>query len=244
MRNLIKTTLALLFFSASPLLANDIYITQVGDDLDLDIVQDGQNNVIGTAQTDVSLTGDGMTFSITQTGNTNSIAAIIKGVNYTGTWAFTGNSNTVDLKCSSASTGDCDDVTLNITTTGDTNDYKVYIGENNDSEDLIAAFSVTGDGNEFDVDVDGKAANLTVTVNNSSSVSTTEAATTNATAAAGGNAVEIDMTGDGDSAGHTVDLTITGGGTAVEIDQSGIYDNHIDLSLTGDDGDVNITQSD
>ena len=52
------------------------------------------------------------------------------------------------------------------------------------------------------------------------------------------------MTGDGDSAGHTVDLTITGGGTAVEIDQSGIYDNHIDLSLTGDDGDVNITQSD
>jgi hypothetical protein len=28
--------------------ANDIYIDQVGDSLDLDIVQDGQNNKIGT----------------------------------------------------------------------------------------------------------------------------------------------------------------------------------------------------
>jgi len=104
---------------SSWVLSNDIYIDQIGDSLDLDITQDGSNNQIGNSTTDVTLAGDNMTFSITQTGNTNTIAAVIKGTTYTGTWSFTGNSNTVDLLCSSATTGDCDTVTLNITTTGD-----------------------------------------------------------------------------------------------------------------------------
>ena len=68
--NILKLTGLLLLLSA-PTLANDIYIDQVGDSLDLDIVQDGQNNVIGNSTTDVGLTGDDMTFSITQTGNSN-----------------------------------------------------------------------------------------------------------------------------------------------------------------------------
>jgi hypothetical protein len=42
----------------TPALANDIYIQQSGDNLDLDITQDGQNNVVGTSSTAVSLTGD------------------------------------------------------------------------------------------------------------------------------------------------------------------------------------------
>jgi len=56
-------------FTVTPALANDIYIEQVGDTLDLDITQDGANNVIGTSTTDVNLDGDDMTFSITQTGS-------------------------------------------------------------------------------------------------------------------------------------------------------------------------------
>ena len=68
----------------TPINANDIYITQVGDTLDLDIVQDGQNNTIGTSLQDVVLgsgsgASDSMTFSITQTGNSNSITAQILG---------------------------------------------------------------------------------------------------------------------------------------------------------------------
>ena len=37
--------------------ANDIYITQVGDTLDLDIVQDGTGNTIGDGVTGVNLDG-------------------------------------------------------------------------------------------------------------------------------------------------------------------------------------------
>ena len=77
--------------------ANDIYITQSGDSLDLDITQDGQDNVIGTSTTGVSLTGDDMTFAITQTGSYNTIAATIKGATYTGTWSITGDSNDIAL---------------------------------------------------------------------------------------------------------------------------------------------------
>ena len=72
-------------------MANDIYIEQVGDTLDLDITQDGTDNVIGTSTTDVNLDGDSNDIPITQTGDMNTIVADIQGTSYTGTWQFTGD---------------------------------------------------------------------------------------------------------------------------------------------------------
>ena len=74
----------------TPVMANDIYIEQVGDTLDLDITQDGTDNVIGTSTTDVNLDGDPMTFAITQPGDLNNIAEAIQGNTYTGPRVFTG----------------------------------------------------------------------------------------------------------------------------------------------------------
>ena len=148
----------------SSVFANDIYIEQVGDNLDLDITQDGQNNEIGDSTTDMTLNGDNMTFAITQTGNTNTIDAIIKGATYTGTWSFTGDSNTVDLLCSSTSSGNCDTVTLNITTTGDSNNYDFDIGEVADASSSTVSFTVTGDHNVTTAAIDGQSASVTVTV--------------------------------------------------------------------------------
>ena len=50
MNKLIKSFIMAGILSAIPITtwSNDIYIEQVGDTLDLDIVQDGQNNKIGT----------------------------------------------------------------------------------------------------------------------------------------------------------------------------------------------------
>ena len=228
---------SMLFF-LSPAYANDIYIQQSGDNLDLDITQDGQNNVVGTSSTDVTLAGDDMTFAITQTGNTNTIAAVIKGDTYTGTWAFTGNTNTVDLLCSSAATGKCDTVTLNITTTGDDNDYTIKIGESADSDNAVVNFTVTGDNNILTPTINGKSAALTVTLNNASSLST------NSDAGDEGVAITTTQTGDGDSQGHGITLDVTGGGGKIDITQSGIYDNTVDLTIAGDDFDVDISQTD
>ena len=218
--------------------ANDIYIDQVGDNLDLDIVQDGQNNKIGTSLTDADFDGDNMTFSITQTGNTNEITADIQGNTYTGTWVFTGNSNTVDLLCDSSANGNCETVTLNITTTGDSNAYTINIGETGDAENATIAFTVTGDNSVINTDVDGTNSDITVTMNNSASLATTSANSDE------GNQLDLTQSGNGDVNGHSITLNITGGGSTYTVTQSGIYDNKVDATFNGDSQDVDITQSD
>ena len=237
MKNIFKIASLLVLLSISAW-ANDIYIDQVGDSLDLDIVQDGQNNVIGTSSTDVSLTGDDMTFSITQTGNNNTIAALINGNTYTGTWAFTGDYNTVDLDCDSSGGTNCENITLNITTTGDTNDFTFAIGGSADSDGSSIAFIVTGDNNIIDSTINGQSASLTVTMDNSASLATSSAAGDE------GNAVTTVQSGDGDVNGHSITLDITGGGSTYDINQSGIYDNTVNATFSGDSQDVDITQSD
>ena len=236
MKNFILSSLLILL--VTPALANEIYITQVGDGLDLDITQDGSGNDFGDSTTDVLLNGDDMTFAITQTGNNNDIAAVIKGANYTGTWTFTGNTNTVDLKCSSASAGNCETVTLNITTTGDDNTYDFDIGESADADATSIAFTVTGDDNIVNAVVDGESAAITVVSNNSTSLST------NSTAGDAGNEFTFDIDGDGSTNGHTVNLTVTGGGSFYDITQGGVNDNTVDATFTGDDQDVTISQTD
>jgi hypothetical protein len=222
---------------SSALFANDIYIQQVGDTLDLDIVQDGQDNKIGTGTQDVVLgsTGndaDNMTFSITQTGNLNTITAQILGATYTGTWTFTGDSNEVDLLCSSSAAGNCDTVTLNIAATGDDQDYTINIGETADSDGAVINFTVTDDDNIITTDVNGTSAAITVVIDGSSSLSSTD------------STLDIDVAGNGDVNGHTINFNATGRDHTIKFDQSGVYDNVIDLTTSGDGHDINITQSD
>jgi hypothetical protein len=232
----------------APALANDIYITQVGDSLDLDIVQDGGSNEFGDETTAVSLNGDFMTFSITQTGDGNDIAAVINGDTYTGTWAFTGDYNTVDLLCDSTGTagaGNCEAVTLNITTTGDDNAYKFYIGETGDAGGSTVNFTVTGDDNVVDADIDGVDATIDVTVTNTLPTNTT--AITSATDGTlsttnGGNIIDINV--DGGTAGHTIDLDLDGSANVVTIDQSGAGDATVVLDATTNGSTIDITQSD
>lgn len=59
MKKIITLVLMLMFGSAT--WANEIYIDQIGDTLDLDITQDGQDNTFGDSTTDASLTGNNMT---------------------------------------------------------------------------------------------------------------------------------------------------------------------------------------
>ena len=229
---------------STPALANDIYIEQVGDTLDLDIVQDGTNNVIGTSTTDVNLDGDDMTFSITQTGSTNSIVADIQGNSYTGTWAFTGDSNTVDLSCDSTSGTNCENITLNITATGDSNAFTFDIGDTADADGSTIGFTITGDGNVINSNVDGVSAEVAVTVNNASSNASGGATSGQLTSSGAGNVVDINISGDGDSIGHTVKIDATGGASSYTVTQSGVNDNMVDADFAGDDQDVDITQSD
>lgn len=247
MRNNIFLIAALLVSWPLNSMGNEIYIEQIGDNLDLDITQDGQNNEFGDSVADAKLLGDDMTFNITQTGDTNKIDASINGSDYTGTWVFTGSNNDVELTCDPVGGVKCDNVTLNITTTGDSNIFDVFLGATADASGLIANFTITGDGNVIQTAVDGANADITVTIdsdsNNNSTSTVNDVGTGNSTGS-GGNLLDIVITGDGDTNGHKIILDLTGGGNNLSIAQSGIRDNLVDLDLTGDDGDVQIIQSD
>ena len=63
--------IAFLMLFALPVMANDIYVTQSGATLDLDITQDGQNNTVGNSTTSSSVIGATTTIDIDQDGNSN-----------------------------------------------------------------------------------------------------------------------------------------------------------------------------
>lgn len=232
--NLIKATIfSLSVVVAAPAMGNLIYIDQIGNNLDLDIIQDGQDNTIGDSVTDATFSGDDMTFSITQTGDYNIIAATIKGNDYTGTWAISGDSNNIDFTCDETTGANCETVTMNVTITGNNQDLDIFIGETADSNNLIANITIDGDDNVVAMDVNGVAATVTLDIDNSMS-----------SAAIDDNSFDIDISGDGDVNGHTLIMDHTGGGATVVVDQSGMNDNYIEMTTNGEDAAINITQSD
>ena len=72
----IVLAMGLIVSTSNRLLGNDIYITQSGNGLDLDITQDGNNNRVSTKSTAASnatLIGKNQTINFTQTGDNNKI---------------------------------------------------------------------------------------------------------------------------------------------------------------------------
>lgn len=235
-------TTAFLILASTSVYANEIYIDQIGDNLDLDITQTGTDNffgdvsgsgtVSGSTQKPVVLEGDDMTFSITQTGNNNEIAATIKGNTYTGNWQFTGNTNTVDMTCDSQGAVQCETVTVDITTNGNSNAFNIFIGENKVADNLVATFTVDGDGNTVNANLDAVNADVTVTVDNTASLAAT------------GNTFNIDQDDAGDINGHSVTYNHTGGAGTINITQSGLTDKTVDVISSGDNHQVDIIQTD
>ena len=215
----IITILSVMFISLS-VYANDIYINQSGATLDLDITQDGQNNTIGSSTTASSVIGATTNLAITQVGNNNVMTFDVNGATYTGTFSVTGDSAGNNSSCGTA--------TASIVWVGSTNDIDVDIGET--ASDTNATVSITGasgsDSNTVLATIDGTSAILTLSINGDT------------------NNFLVDIDGDGDVNGHTYIHTHTGSIADVDITQSGVYDNMITLTTSGDNHDIDITQTD
>ena len=221
--------IALLILFTLPVMANDIYVTQSGATLDLDITQDGQNNTVGNSTTSSSVIGATTTIDIDQVGNSNVLKFDVNGATFTGTFSTTGNSNDIDFNCDSAGTGSsCATATASIVWVGNSNDIDIDIGETADAAN--ATVSITGasgsDSNVVAATIDGTSAILTLTVNGDT------------------NNYLIDINGNGDVNGHTLVHSHTGSIADVDITQSGLYDNIINLTTVGDNHDIDISQDD
>ncbi len=228
MKTITKIVMFLMMLTM-PVMANDIYVTQSGATLDLDILQDGQNNTIGNSTTASTVTGATTTLNIDQVGDSNVLTFDINGATYTGTFDVTGDSNNIDFNCDSAGTvSSCATVTASIVWVGSSNDLDIDIGETADASN--AAVTISGssgsDSNVINATIDGTSVILTLSVNGDT------------------NNYLLDIDGDGDSAGHTLIHTHTGSIADVDITQSGIYDNMITLTTSGDNHDIDIIQRD
>ena len=228
MKKFINLILLSLLFTGT-LWANDIYVTQSGNTLDLDITQDGQNNTVGNSTTSSSVVGATSTIDIDQVGNSNVLTFDVNGATYTGTFNVTGDSNNIDFNCdSTGNNSSCATVTSSITWVGSSNDLDIDIGETADAAN--GAVPITGasgsDSNVIAATVDGTSAILTLTVNGDT------------------NNWLIDIDGNGDINGHTLIHSHTGGIADVDIVQSGVYDNIINLTTSGNNADIDISQTD
>ena len=209
--------------------ANDIYVTQSGDSLDLDITQDGSNNTVGNSTTASASAGATTILNIDQVGSSNVITYQIAGATYTGVINLVGNSNNVDLNCDSGgSNSSCGSANAVINFTGSSNDIDLDIGQTSSasSADVDIVGQSGSDSNVVAATVDGNSAILTITVNGDT------------------NNYLIDIDGNGDSVGHTLIHSHTGGIADVDIIQSGVNDNMITLTTSGDNADIDISQTD
>ena len=227
MKTLIKFVMCLMMFS--PVLANDIYVTQSGNTLTFDVLQDGQNNTIGSSGTPSTVTGATTNMNIDQIGNSNVLTFDINGASYTGTFSTTGNSNNIDFNCDSGgSNSSCATVTASIIWVGSSNDLDIDVGETADATG--AQITISGasgsDSNVVAATIDGTSVIFTLSVNGDT------------------NNFLVDIDGDGDSAGHTYIHNHTGSIADVDITQSGIYDNMITLTTSGDNHNIDIIQRD
>ena len=219
----------MLMFISLSVYANDIYITQSGSNLDLDVTQDGQNNTVGNSTTSSSVAGATTNLAISQVGNYNVLTLDVNAATYTGTFSVTGDSNNIDFNCDSTNgNSSCASATASIVWVGSSNDLDIDIGETADASN--ATVSITGssgsDSNVVAATIDGTSVIMTLTINGD---------TTN---------YLIYIDGDGDSAGHTLVHSHTGSIADVDITQSGIYDNLINLTTSGDNADIDISQTD
>ena len=214
---------------AMPVSANDIYVTQSGASLTLDVLQDGQNNTIGNSTTASTSTGASTNLNIDQVGNSNIITYQINGASYTGVINLQGNSNNVDLNCdSTGNNSSCGTANAVINFTGNSNDIDLDIGQTSaaTSADVDIVGQTGSDSNIVAATVDGTSAILTITINGDS------------------NNYLLDIDGNGDINGHTLVHSHTGGLADVDITQSGINDNIINLTTSGDSHNIDIIQRD
>ena len=209
--------------------ANDIYVTQSGNALDLDITQDGENNTVGNSTTASTSTGATTILNIDQIGNSNVITYQINGATYTGVINLVGSSNNVDLNCdSTGGNSSCGSANAVINFTGSSNDIDLDIGQTSSasSADVDIVGQTGSDSNVVAATVDGNSAVLTITINGDT------------------NNYLIDIDGNGDVNGHTLIHSHTGGIADVDIIQSGTNDNMITLTTSGDNADIDISQTD
>jgi hypothetical protein len=134
---------------------NEILIEQVGDTLNLTIIQQGYGNKISgdsTQGSDMVITGSSLNIDIDQIGNNNNFFGAMTTSSSTMDWLLTGDSNKWDILMGDLGSADSADILVDFT--GDSNEVDFDLGSVTSAERLDMDFTVLGSSNIFDIDIE------------------------------------------------------------------------------------------
>ena len=211
---------------------NRIFVDQSGDNVNVNMTQDGSGNKAGSAARPVYLRGIDQKIVTRQVGASNEI--MLEAVNDTTgsgkgvtiTIQQLGDSNKVDAACGYGNASDgttaltgCKAADLNWKFTGDSNELQ-FRGT---GDDLKSAVTVTGNSNKFYIDAIGNKHSQTLMVTGDS------------------NEFNINQRSTG-AAGSSVWVDVTGNSNKFTVSQTGTIDNVLNLKSVGNSGVWNINQ--
>ncbi len=203
---------------------NIVYIDQSGNNVDVNVVQTGTANRIGSSADPIYLSGDNQTVIATQTGNGNELyMGIVSTVGASGIANVTvrqiGDLNTADIRCGvGQGEAGCNQLDMNVRFTGDSNAL-VFHGS---GANIRNAMDITGDNNTFNMDILSPNASQTVTV------------------VGDYNDFDITQTDLGGSFGHSLSVNLTGSLNTITTQQYGASETVININAVGSNGTFNI----
>ena len=218
--------------TTNPANANEIYINQSGANVEVTIVQDGQNNRISTKSTAASPAtayGENKTYTFTQTGDNNKIGLYKH---------YYGSDNQTSSTMTAVQTGDGN--TMYLDNHGDNNNFDAYQSHNNAVMDL----EIDYDGNS----VIAKQACSATSCNRDSMVLNVYQGNDNNIKMGQGYKIGTNGSFSYDNTeigGHSMDLYVTGDRNDIMLSQrsSNSYSGHdMDVNVYSDDNDIHVIQ--
>lgn len=203
---------------------NKVYIDQEGQNVDVNIVQTGTSNIIGSSIDPIYLRGDNQSVIGIQTGNGNELyMGIISDTGSLGIATVTirqiGDLNTADIRCGTEVTdSSCNQLNMNAKFTGNSNDL-VFRGS---GSNIRNSMDISGNYNTFNMDILSPNASQTILVNGNY------------------NNFDVTQTGLGGTFGHSLYTNLTGSLNTVTTQQYGVSETIINIKSVGSNGTFNI----
>ena len=141
MKKLQALLIMFVMLTSISILANDVYIEQIGSLTDITITQQGVDNRIGSALSPSFFGGSSNISSIEQIGSRNQLDLLMNGDNEAVTLSITGNDNTQSIVCGQKTAVTCNNTTINYSITGDNNSTTTNIGAGTSSKMVVAGDS-------------------------------------------------------------------------------------------------------
>ena len=204
---------------------NKVYIDQSGQNVDVNLVQTGTSNIIGSVLDPIYLRGDNQDIIAVQTGNGNqlylSAVSNVGGNNSSAvvTLRQIGNLNTATIRCGEE-IGDvaCNLLNMNAKFTGNSNRFAF----NGSGANIRNSMDIIGNNNEFDIDVSAPNSSQTILVTGSY------------------NIFDATQTGTAGTYGHSLRVDLTGSLNTVTTQQYGASETVINVKAIGSNGLYNI----